>query len=193
MKPIYIILLALSISGCGQIGGSSKGESQQTESKTDVANAALESQLKSSTHKALVNAAGASNTTIYVRATGALRETMEGREKKKASQSSVWSMTFEEMYSSYSSFMFLFMGIGLLLIVRALRQLESTKTFRAMSGGLRGLASVASIGAEMLGDFTKGSSEWEAIKKYTDAIHHKKSKLQSDISDHHNNRKGFFS
>lgn len=192
MKSILIILLSLLISGCGQIGGSSKGESQQAESKKEVTRAAIKTDLQAETHKALVNATGAYNTKIDVRVEGQLMEKMSGSQEKVAAESSVWAMSFSEIYSSYSSFMFIFIGIGSLLIVRAIRGFESTTTFKGMTGALRGLSSIASIGSEMLGEYNKNTPEWDAIKKYTDQINHKKSKLQSDLSEHHQRGKGFF-
>lgn len=193
-KLFALLLILIFLSGCGlaQIGQNLRGESQHKESSKEVTKAASKTDLETHTIKPLVNAAGAQNTKIDIKVDGLLMESSKGRQEKIAAESAVWSMSFSELYEQYSAWVWLIIAVAMLVGVRAIKGLESTAIGKSMGGGLRALSSVSQIGSDMLAEYSKGTPEWEAVKKFKDSIHTKQTTLQGDKSEHHGKKRGLF-
>jgi len=187
MRILCLILCSLSllfISGCTTFGTNQKREVQVQEGKKEVTKSASNTDLQTETTKPLVDATGSSGTTITLDIKGELpQEKTDASQKKEASEDTFMSMTIEETWEQFSGWVYLIIAFAALILVRAIKQFESTKTFQvaesSISGGLRVFKSALSQLDGKLVRMDPRNGAYNELKALRDELAQKESSLKA--------------
>jgi hypothetical protein len=161
LKILIFILLPFLFVGCGSIGANvSKEETKHTVSD-DRVKTSLKGSEQSTQPLPLVGdieVSGNSTVTIAQPEITPIKKTETNLDKKMDSDSFM-DQSLSTIYEKHSGTFYIFLGIGLFLIVLALKSLENTKTFRAVST----LGSMIDGLKDQLLDLDSGTPEHKAL------------------------------
>lgn len=181
---ICCALFLATLQGCSTFGTNQSRDVQIQEGKKEVTKSASETDLNTERTKPLVDATGSHGSTINLDIQGPLPvEKVRGRQSKEASEDTIMDMTIKETWEQFSGWVYLILAVAALVGVRALRQLESTKTFKiaesSISGGLRVFGSVIDkIDQDLIEMDTHGTS-YKDLKSLRDHLAAKEGRLKA--------------
>lgn len=171
--------IALILTGCS-FGTNQSHRVEIEEGKKEVTKSASQTDLQTETTKPLLTVDNSPDANITIDVQGGLpQEKVEATQAKEASEDTWMSMTLEESWEKFSGWVYLILASALAMAVKALKSLETTRTFSSVSGGLRVFGSVLSILEGKLRDMSPGTSEYEALRVARDNVKAKESRLQS--------------
>lgn len=156
----YVLFIAIILSGCG-------ANVTQTKSSTDkgsINQSAFFNQDKSTDKPSFViNASGNASVMAGDRA---LRTKESNNTSKAIDTDSAWDMTFSEAYEKYQTATLLFLGLGLCLIVFAIKKFEQTSVGRVFTG-------VNAILANKLKHLDPSSESFKILQQLNDEVESK--------------------
>jgi len=158
MKYLFIVLLLCSCSS----------NIEKTKTKKEVGTINQEAIFggKFDLDQPSMNLRASGNATILI-GDSAVSTKLRTETKKVIKVSSAWDMTLAETYSKYSTMTFIFLGLGLLLIVYAIKRFEKT------SGG-RIFSSINGIISNKLQHSSANSEEFRFLQAMKTEIESKK-------------------
>jgi len=179
MKYPYLILVLL-VSGCS-FGQMTNHESQQKESKKEATTAVANNTLISERPTPLISTGDiAEGGVVTLTIEGPLpREGSTSSSDKMAMDSSLWSMSFTDMWSSYSAFFYLILVGAAWLAWWLVKSITKSKEFAVVSGAVSSIVSVGSMITEKLVNINKTDPEWAALSELQSKISKEESLLRT--------------
>lgn len=173
IKLLWVFVL-ITLLGCGSVNR--KAETQQMETKSITENGFFENEEKKEQPSVVIEASGNSQVTLGDKAL----ETKTKKETKKiVSNKTFWDMSFKDAYEQYSVYTWIFLGIGLVLIVLAIKWFQSTMFGKSVAGGLRVFDSITEIIKNKLRHLSPNSEAYKRYQEMLDEVSHKKDSLKS--------------